>query len=90
MNTAGYIIRCAAGSPELPAYYPQGKFLAWIGGHFIPCCRRECAKRYDTHQVARAVATRAEKVFPGARFEVEAAKSAGGGAFVSVATESFA
>lgn len=68
---AAYIVRCAVGSPHLPAYYPQGKYLGWIGGHFIPCCRPCFARRYDTRAIARAVATRAESVYPGARFEVD-------------------
>ena len=65
-----FVIRCTAGGPLLPARFPEGKYLGWIGGHFIPCCRQECAKPYATHRIARAVATRAESAFPGARFDV--------------------
>lgn len=71
-GAAAYIVRCAAGSPELPAFYPQGKYLGWVAGHFIPCCKPCFAKRYTARAIARAVATRAESVYPGSRFEVEA------------------
>jgi len=72
--TTAYIIRCAAGMPTAPAFYPAGKYLGWLGGHFIPCCQPRFAKPYDTRKVARAVATRAENAFPGSRFEVEEIK----------------
>ena len=72
----GYVIKCAAGMPTAPAYYPQGKFLGWVAGRFIPCCRPEVATRYETARIAKAVATRANQAYPGARFEVLAADKA--------------
>jgi hypothetical protein len=69
----GYIIHCAAGMPTATAFWPQGKYLGWIGGQFIPACHPRFAKRYATRAIARAVATRAEQAYPGARFEVVAA-----------------
>jgi hypothetical protein len=72
--TTAYIVRCAAGMPTAPAFYPAGKFLGWVGGWFIPCRYDELVKRYQTRKVAADVAERAEQAFPGARFEVEEVK----------------
>jgi len=73
---AAYVIRCAAGMPTAPAYYPAGKFLGWVGGWFIPCGLDEIVKRFNTRKVAVDVAARAAQAFPGARFEVEEVKEA--------------
>lgn len=71
-----YVIRCAAGMPTAPAYYPAGKFLGYVGGWFIPCGLDEIVKRFNTRKVAVDVAARAAQAFPGARFEVEEIKEA--------------
>lgn len=72
---AGYVIRFERGSRHNP--HLAGKFLGWVGGYFIPCARQERATPYTAPHIARGVATRAEKAYPGARFDVVRAEPRG-------------
>ena len=65
---ANYVIRFERGSRHDP--HLAGKFLGWLGGYFIPCAKHERATGYTAPHIAKGVATRAEKAYPGARFEV--------------------
>lgn len=68
---AAFVIRCIAGVPDNQIGTGRGRFLAWKGGYFMPCCRLECARHYPSNKIARVVAARAAQAFPGASFEVE-------------------
>lgn len=68
---SAFVIRCVAGVPDNQPGTSPGRFLAWKGGYFMPCCRLECARHYPSDKVARVVAARAAQAFPGASFEVE-------------------
>lgn len=65
---ASYVLRFERGSRHDP--HLAGKFLGWLGGYFIPCTKCERATGYTAPHIAKGVATRAEKAYPGARFTV--------------------
>lgn len=74
---ASYVIRFERGSRFIPSL--AGKFLGWDKGYFTPCVKQEAATGYQASHIAKGIALRAEKAFPGARFQVLRAECVGGG-----------
>lgn len=72
---ASYVIRFERGSRHDP--HLAGMFLGWLGGYFTPCTKRERAAGYVAPHIAKGVASRAEKAYPGARFQVLRAEALG-------------
>ena len=65
---ANFVIRFERGSRFSPSL--AGKFLGWDRGYFNPCNKQEIAAQYAASHIAKDVALRAEKAYPGARFTV--------------------
>ena len=66
---AGFVIRFERGTIQRADL--AGCYLGWTSGMFIPLIHRETASKYDKRHVACTVASRAQRAYPGARFEVE-------------------
>lgn len=67
-GSARFVIRFDRGSGERPEL--KGAFLRWQAGFLRVCAAIGDAERYDLPHVARDLATRAERAFPGARLSV--------------------
>lgn len=65
---SGFALRFERGSRNDQRL--AGLFLGWQGGYFIPCDNAGQAKAYPEAHIAREVAFRAERAYPGARFAV--------------------
>jgi hypothetical protein len=66
--TPAFLIRFVRGSGHQPEL--RDHFLRWESGFLHACAAQTLATRYDQPNVARDVATRAERAFPGARLAV--------------------
>lgn len=66
--TPAFLIRFERGSGKQPDL--RGNFLRWETGFLRVCRGHTTATRFDASHIARDVATRAEKAFPGARLIV--------------------
>lgn len=67
---SAFVIRFERGTVQRADL--AGRYLDWTGGTFIPLTRRDTARRFNERHVACTVASRAQRAYPGARFEVEA------------------
>lgn len=68
LGRARFVIRFDRGSGERPEL--KGAFLRWQAGFLRVCAAIGDAERYDLPYIARDIATRAERAFPGARLTV--------------------